>query len=246
MDHTTIDHIMSAVNDMNGNNEDMAYFTGVLPHRSPVTKNTNESFLSQSNTRNENTRNDMRNHNKINHPADPVKSISSNDNYSNSSNDNDFFEITQPISRSTHQSSHKLSQQLSQQLSQPSTHQSKQNSTQQSSHKSTQKFNTHDTRGRKIIRSDVDNNSDMSNIPDGDEMEATDNIHVGNNAAVTNNNDTQQPTHLTNLFGYNIPTSTLYFIIVLVLIAVGLFFLTAEKKKPIKHDMDKKKKDDTE
>jgi len=211
MDHTTIDHIMSAVNGMNGNNEDMAYFNRVLPHRSPITKNTNESFLSQPNMRS-----DAHSHNKINQPVDPVKSISSNDNYSNSSNDNDFFEITQP----EHKTNSKINGPAK-----------------------SRRLDTHTVRGRKTTKVDVDNNSDISNVSDGTDVR--DNIVVPNNdngTPNTDNNGTIQPAHLTNIFGYNIPTSTLYFIIILVLIAVGLFFLTAEKKKPVKHDSDKNKR----
>lgn len=245
MDHTTIDHIMSAVNDMNGNNEDMAYFTGVLPHRSPATKNTNESFLSQSNNRVENTRNNMHNHNKINHPVDPVKSISSNDNYSNSSNDNDFFEMTQPTQRSFSKNNDNTKLQPTSHSKSHSKSHSTSRPVQQSTQQTTNNFNTHNARGRNIAKVDVDNTSDISNISNGVETETNNNAPTDNNGS-TNSNDTQQPTHLTNLFGYNIPTSTLYFIIVLVLIAVGLFFLTAEKKKPIKHDLDKKRKDDAE
>lgn len=39
------------------------------------------------------------------------------------------------------------------------------------------------------------------------------------------------PSHLTEVFGYCIPTATMYFIIILLIIAVALFFLTAPKQK---------------
>lgn len=51
------------------------------------------------------------------------------------------------------------------------------------------------------------------------------------------------PDHMTSLMGYSIPTNTLYLILVLVLIAVGLYFWTAP---PAKKDKNKKKKKDDE
>jgi cbb3-type cytochrome oxidase subunit 3 len=48
--------------------------------------------------------------------------------------------------------------------------------------------------------------------------------------------------HLTSIFGYNIPISTLYFILVLVAITIVLYLLTAEKKK----DKDKEREKDKE
>jgi hypothetical protein len=45
--------------------------------------------------------------------------------------------------------------------------------------------------------------------------------------------------HLTSIMGYNIPTSTLYFIIVLVAIAVGLYFMTTDRKKDKEKDKNK-------
>ena len=53
-----------------------------------------------------------------------------------------------------------------------------------------------------------------------------------------------QKSHMTSLMGYNIPTSTLYFIIVMCVVATALYFLTAEKKKD--KDKDKQKKKETE
>jgi hypothetical protein len=54
--------------------------------------------------------------------------------------------------------------------------------------------------------------------------------------------------NMTSLMGYNIPTSTLYFIIVLIVIAVALYFLTAKKKdrtreKDREKDREKEKDD---
>jgi hypothetical protein len=37
--------------------------------------------------------------------------------------------------------------------------------------------------------------------------------------------------NMTSIFGYNIPSSTLYFIFVLIMIAIALYLLTGEKKK---------------
>jgi len=53
--------------------------------------------------------------------------------------------------------------------------------------------------------------------------------------------------HLTSIFGYNIPISTLYFIIVLAIISVALYFLTGAKRKENKDkDKDKDKKKETD
>jgi hypothetical protein len=54
------------------------------------------------------------------------------------------------------------------------------------------------------------------------------------------------PMHMTSLMGYLIPTSTLYFILMLVVIAIAIYFLTTEKKPTNiddEKDKDKKKKD---
>ena len=60
-----------------------------------------------------------------------------------------------------------------------------------------------------------------------------------NNNIDSAENPVQTPavaSHLTSIMGYSIPTCTLYFIAVLVIIAIGLYFLTGEKKKPEKTD----------
>lgn len=55
----------------------------------------------------------------------------------------------------------------------------------------------------------------------------------------TNNN--QKSELVTNIFGCNVPTSTIYFVLVLSVIAVGLYFMTAKKRVNKKK---KKNKDD--
>ena len=55
------------------------------------------------------------------------------------------------------------------------------------------------------------------------------------------------PDHMTSLMGYSIPTATLYFIFVMLLIAFGIYYLTSPAKKPEpkkkehknEHDQDK-------
>lgn len=83
---------------------------------------------------------------------------------------------------------------------------------------------------------------------------ATNNTNTDNNASanisknVSDNSNSvikpgtdQQSTitiqNITTIFGYTLPTSTLYFIIALLMIAIGLYFVTSDKRK-------KKKKED--
>lgn len=50
--------------------------------------------------------------------------------------------------------------------------------------------------------------------------------------------------HLTCLFGYNIPTTTLYFILVLICIAVAFYFVTNKQKKKKDDENDENDKND--
>ena len=81
----------------------------------------------------------------------------------------------------------------------------------------------------KTIQSNKSNKNKVTNMSLGDDMDQDEQY---------NPIDTKfaQCSHLTNIMGYNIPTSTLYFIIVMIIIAVGLYFLTSERKKPIKNE----------
>ncbi len=59
-------------------------------------------------------------------------------------------------------------------------------------------------------------------------------------SSITNGTQFIVPDHMSLILGYQIPSKTLYFIIILVIIAVTLYFLTAEKKKPKKDKKDEK------
>jgi hypothetical protein len=80
------------------------------------------------------------------------------------------------------------------------------------------------------------------NVPDNiPEEQSNDENHKQNSRVVVPTKNIQK-SHMTSLMGYNIPTTTLYFIIVMCVIAIALYFLTAEKKK----DKDKQKKKESE
>lgn len=76
--------------------------------------------------------------------------------------------------------------------------------------------------------------ADQSDCNENRSNEAKD---TGDKGIVSAESDTATSSHLTNLFGYNIPTSTLWFIFVLILITIALYLMTSEKKK----DKEKKK-----
>ena len=88
---------------------------------------------------------------------------------------------------------------------------------------------------------------DASTVGGGNDGNNTGNnaVQVSDNADGGDNNGAVElaggvPDHITKIMGYSIPTSTLYFLAVLVVIAVILYFLTKEKEKPKK----KKEKDE--
>ena len=64
-----------------------------------------------------------------------------------------------------------------------------------------------------------------------------------NNTECSSNLQYSHKNHLTSIFGYNIPISTLYFILVLVAITIVLYLLTAEKKKDKEKDKEEKNKE---
>ena len=57
---------------------------------------------------------------------------------------------------------------------------------------------------------------------------------------------TYQQSNMTSFLGYNIPWSTLYFLLVIIVISVALYFLTGEKKKEKEKEKEKIKDKDTD
>jgi uncharacterized membrane protein len=183
MDLNTIDHIMSAVNGINNDNEDLGHLMRSLPHRTPAS-----SAL--------NSRNEINKTPHVNRPTDPVQSISSAENLSTESPHAEK-QLTSHIN--VRPPNREL---INQQ-------------------KNTQKNNHVNTNTNTNVTSDLSDDI----VP----------------------NNTNNTSHLTNIMGYNIPTTTIYFIAILVIIAVALYFLTAEKKKPIIPESEKgKRKEENE
>lgn len=220
MDHNTIDHIMSAVNGMNGEDEDMGYLMRSLQHRTPPT-----STLSAP-------RNDINKptvklsvnavnaavNSTVNRPVDPVQSVSSNENFSQSPEADFDMQYEAPV-----QPLQPIRNNVSRNLPAAKTHNPSQNG------------NGSD-RLIKLVKkpnsiSDANTNTNQTTTSNGN--------------AVVGGNPVPIPAHLTNIMGYNIPTTTLYFIIILIIIAVALYFLTGEKKKPAKQEPEKEHERDT-
>lgn len=150
----------------------------------------------------------------INRPVDPATSASSSDDTVNEASD-----------AFSGASDAKMKQML-QSVSNAQSHR------QIKTHKMASSNNKGDTRERKGIKT-------FGTDEAVDELQQTQNDKaVGGDHVVPVDG---QKSHMSSLLGYNIPTSTLYFIIVLVIIAVGLYFLTAEKKRD--KDTKNKKKD---
>lgn len=172
---------------------------------------------SQSNFPNSKTTKSNTNSSVINRPLDPVKSVSSTENMNNS---DDVIELEYQRSNSN-QKDHEISHMQSSNMR----------------HKPAKQ-----TFKNKIIESEKNDSSlGQSNILENNSMNDPNELNNEQNAIVSQNS------HLTNIMGYNIPTTTIYFIVILIVIAIGLYFLTAEKKQPIKNDHDKnKQKEDIE
>ena len=228
MDNIAIDQILSTVN---GGDDDMASLMRDLQHRVPTVRRSHPEI----------------NKSHVNRPNDPVNSVSSAENISNSDSSCDANEMRREAPREVVRQPQK--QKAPVQTSGAPVHS---HAPEKGQLKSAQKESRPNVAPKKTVKINTgsDAGSQDDNGTDGADNNRDDD---SNNGTVTTQNDKSNvgdgkvtlPSHLTSIFGYNIPTSTLYFIIVLVIIAVGLYFLTAERKKPNKDgekDKEKSKK----
>lgn len=158
----------------------------------------------------------------VNRPIDPVNSVSSTENVSDCDSPND-------INATTHE--YVAPHEAPYQITKP---------------KSTRRISQNKIRHNNKNLHEYEHEHEHEHEPEHKHTnlvtckENNDNNNIGNNIDNDHGRDVSVPSHLMNIFGYNIPVSTLYFIIVLVIIAVGLYFLTA-KKPPQERDKSKKR-----
>ncbi|VBB17882.1 hypothetical protein YASMINEVIRUS_345 [Yasminevirus sp. GU-2018] len=237
MDNIAIDQILSTVN---GGDDDMASLMRDLQHRVPTVRRSQPEI----------------NKSHVNRPNDPVNSVSSAENISNSDSSADAIEVSRPaqVSRQVpNQTSNHIQRQKASvhvQAPQAPVVSSHAHPTEKVQSKNMYKDSRPNTAPKKSVKINTGSDTgsqddDGTNGADGDVDGENGTIVTQTDKGSKDDNKVALPSHLTNIFGYNIPTSTLYFIIVLVIIAVGLYFLTAERKKPNKDgdkDKDKNKK----
>lgn len=102
--------------------------------------------------------------------------------------------------------------------------------------------NTHNSQ-KSIINKPVDPSGSVSSSDNSSKLDDYDIAPKSKNICTSNQKQSDKDTsnHLTSIFGYNIPISTLYFILVLVAITILLYLLTAEKKKDKDRDKEKER-----
>lgn len=220
MNNFDIDDILSAVNNMNDGGESVQSILGDLHHRSPVVKTADSNPVGKNNNSSISGSKQT-----INRPVDPTKSISSSDNNTSSLDDcdqklPDMKPFTQNIPPGRNQREN-LTQMLH-----------TKNIGNIGNASRGPRFN-----GSNQLIATKKKNSPITDIGDNSQKQDPDTIIPTDDGKKSLNGS-----HMTSLLGYNIPTSTLYFITVMIIITISLYFLTAEKKK----DKDKEKKKDSE
>jgi len=237
MDNNAIDQILSAVNGTYDDNENLAVIMRDLPHRAPQLHSINTSHT------NSNDVSKLR----VKKPSDPIQSVPSVDIISDESADLSCVGSQDRNCVGSQDRNCVGSQDRNCVGSQD------RNYIRSSPFDSKEKHNevNNISNRRDRMRERDQNNENNHHTFNKDDSHHTinkddkQNIHSSNKSDDKDNILITQSSHLTNIMGYNIPTATIYFIIVLIVIAVGLYFLTAEKKNSIKNDNERhKRKDD--
>lgn len=250
MDHMDIDDILHTVTAMNGEepDESMHNILNDLQQRVPFVTSPMPLII-----HNDQPTNDVKKNIK---PLDPVSSVDSSSSDPDISNDNPHVNIppledtppagpgglAKPNSTDSSRSSHGKLEGPVNSLKSALTKRNTNNK--YDTYVSGNNKNTKSNKVNKTVRIQTH----PTNIDDNDTND-TNNANSTIICASSNDNDEkisliQTKSHLTSIFGYFVPTTTLYFILVLVIMAVGLYFLTGEKKKDKDKDKEKEKEKD--
>ena len=236
MDDTTIEHIMSTVSgsdiddyQQNIRYNDMTQFVQDIEHRMPFIKNTSNNPSNQTYVQ----------HNLVKNPSDPVSSVSSNEDMSPQQPDQNI---------STNNTSRNVAERRQEPPTMTKTITTRDDPrgdprvlsrrpAPRGGQQPARVLASRTVEIKKNTAADVSPDSAYDNTDNGNAV-ANDNTVDVTDGTVIQDADTNIPNmqydvpdHMTSLMGYLIPTKTLYFILVITIIATVIYFLTAEKKK---------------